>query len=1075
MAAITPTEWRGFVVPDSRIGDSGRSATDSTTTEAGPVVGVPTDQGSSSMVLQASGSKTSASDLDVRIQRAGFPGIKTRGAGFLWRNDASPTEDWRGWIPPMVPMGHEWPGWADGTLNEYAQPHLLRLASGLVLAAYRRLEVGTSTEKIGIAKLTTAGAWTWNHASITPSGTSSISNPWPCLLQLPGGRVLVFYWVRDSTAALGQVQAQYSDDDGDTWAAHSTYALETSLSTAASTGWQPRRLRAAHNDGAILLVGHIISKDASSDPDSLVQYASDDLGATFTQVEILDHTAGDDAGRHDVVALAGGGFVVSYPKDSASVSAAQRRTILGAYAPLSGAAETAGSADDVEAAGHCSWVAEDGTIYATWVVSSAEAAASIMRVERSTDNGATWEWLDDAADPSSAAPKPRPFWIGETSTYLSDVAAVEQQGRTVYLHGQTVAGSPAHEADAIGCLYLGGHSTVTMPPRSLFARDTAMHGLLNTWISVDTPGNIGHYTKTSAGSPTETLQSSGLRTEEGTGETQYWTRAAISTDITDSLIVMAYLKTVGGATAATSAKHRSITIRAADGSEHYEVDINIATQEIEVWDSNAGAQIGSSVAITGLNGVWILAAIRGNDVYVWTREGGPSSDLEWDAGPTSSSLTDGGAGAADFSVVWGRSTATGATTTTDWLQVSYGLHEAQAGLADGQLNSGKFSRPMSASFLGVDDGVRIRAVDGPGAVADEWAIPLDAAYPLRAIDPRKNSSPRRRWRSTGTAQHRIAWTLDDLAPIPPDTGLGAIYLGGINWATGTLEGYTGSAWVTVATIDAKIEGATVAYTRDGSMVSNSGADSHSDGWIQIGELAGGSFKLDATTVRRIAGNTEGRWSTLTQSPRLTLESVVGGDPASGTGEIWASSVAVVYSAPGGVTLSKFRLTIDSQATADGYFEIGVLAIGRFIPLKQYSHGRSVQADANVEITEIGDGTRYSARNGPVRRSVSVAWRDGIDTSSLYGGTPDHYLWGASKASTPDATPLTMEGIIGEIDGANVPVLYLPSVTASRMTLRYREEMLWARLVTGSRREVVVGDERSSEVMRIQTITLEEEI
>jgi len=211
------------------------------------------------------------------------------------------------------------------------------------------------------------------------------------------------------------------------------------------------------------------------------------------------------------------------------------------------------------------------------------------------------------------------------------------------------------------------------------------------------------------------------------------------------------------------------------------------------------------------------------------------------------------------------------------------------------------------------------------------------------------------------------------------------------------------------------------------------------------------------------------------SPRLFLDDVVGGDPASGTGEIWAPSICVIYSAPAGTLLSKFRLTIDSQTTADGYFEIGNLTIGRFLPLRQYSHGRSIALDANVQTTETGDGTRYTRRQGPARRSVAFAWREGVDTSDLYGGTPDYYQWGDNKVATPAAAPLTMEGLIKLTDGSDLPVLYIPSATTSRTTLRYREEMIWGRIQTGSRREAVVGDERSSEVFRIQTVQMDEEV
>lgn len=1089
MASYTPTEWRGLLIPDPRVTDDNIDTTNSTHTQAGPRTGVPVDQDGSSMVLQATGSKTAADDIEIYTQKAGYPGVHTRGGGWLWRYAADAPGGYRGWNVPNVPTGHEWIGHDDGTNDMYDDPHVIRLQNDTALAAFRHKDVLVGpNERIGTAILSTAGVWTDPTATgnLTIVDGDTNTKPGPTLCQLPSGRVLLAYWVIDSTANEAQVQVRFSDDSGSTWGLFSKYALDTTISTAASTGYTLGRLRMSYSAGQILLVGHIISKDSSVDPalfdpDALCQYASDDLGASFTQVEVLDHTAGDDAGEHDIVALNGGGFLVLYVKDGPSIFSSQSRTIPDAYSPMSAATETAGSADDVEEEGMCAWKSEDGTIYAAWTISSAEAAASIMRVERSIDDGATWAWLDDDADPSSAYPKPRAFWAGETSTVLEEMSACEVMGRTVMLHTQVVAGTPAHEDYALGCLYLGGHTTITMPAIAKFSLDTKQHGLLNTYVSLDTPGNIGHYTTTSSGG-TESLDSTGLNTTASSGSTQYYTKTGISTDLTDCLVVVAHLTSVAGGTNADSVRRRTVTLRAADGAEEYLVDINIQNANFEVWDRKAGTQVGSTQTVASTAGLWILAAIRGGVFRCWYHTGASTSDHDWTDGPTSAGLTDGGVGAANYAVEWGTpSNPAGVSQQTDWHMVAYGLHEGIAGLSAAQDTDSLFPRPFSANYLGVDDGVRFRAVDGPAATTEEWNIPIAYAYPIRAVDPMLYPSPRYVWRSTDTTQNQIIWEVDSVSTTYLESEMGAIYLGGINFATATLAGWDGATWKTLATIDAKLEGTSVGYTRQGAVVFSDLGTEHTTSFLGIDEAKGGTFKLDGTYFRKIGRHTEGVWHKDGLYPRLYLEGITGAEPASGTGEIWMPSVCVVWNDTAGGTnvgdISKYRLTIDAQTTVDGYFEIGTIMIGRFLPVKQYSEGRSLSVDENVSMSELSDGTRYTRVQGPPRRSATFAWREGVDESKLYDGAADHTYFdlGGTRAGVVEATPLVLDSLIDRLDGQHTPVVYLPSWTASRMTQRLRSEMLYGRIVGGVRREVVVGDERSTEVHRVQTMTIEEEV
>ena len=1087
MAAVTPTEWRGFLIPDPRVTDDNIDTTNSTFTQTGPRAGVPEDTDDSAMVLQATGDKTNTADIEVRAYSSGYPGINTRGGGFLWRNDATTPENWRGWMAPNVPFGHEWLGWSEdsGVESNYDQPHVMRLASGVVLAAYRRDDTNSiGLERVGIAKRTVAGVWTWKHVGFTPVGTDVHTSPYPCLVQLPSGRVLCLYWIVDTTNDLAQVQVKYSDDDGDTWATHTRAALDTEIGIEASTGYTLHRLRAAYNNGQILLVCHIISKDSSTDPDAFAQYASDDMGGTFTQIEVLDHTAGgagDDVGQHDLLALRDGGFLLVYLRDQATADAwiGKTRILADAYFPITSATETDGLADHLHSTGVAVWRGEDGAIYVHWVNAphAGVGGRDASRVETSTDEGATWAFMDDAVDELSSYQVPRVFHIGEDGTLLEHVTACEVNGQTLLIHEQAVAGAPAHAAFSIGCLYLGGSSTVTMPSRAPFRSPTTQHGWLNTYIPLGKPGGIGHYTKSTTASPTETLVSTGLRTSATVADAIYYTRSGMTSTLTDCVVVLAYLTPVAGGNGASGTRQRNVALRAADGAEEYNVDINIMDNEFEVWDREAATIIGTAQTVDTTGGIWILAAIRGSAFACWYRAGGPSTDLEWATGPTDASLTDGGAGAADYQVEFG-SPATINTMTTDWHQVSYGVHVGLESLSGGQQGLDELAtRPFCANYIGIDDAVKIRAVDGPATVGDEWDVPIAYAYPIRAIDPALYPSPRYVWRSTDTTQNQIIWEVDPIGEAEPETRFGGIYLGGINFATATLAGWDGSTWKTLASINARV-GATVSWIRYGSMVIASTTD-HEDEYMQLGEMVGGTFKFDGTYFRKIERHSEGMWNTDTMRSRVYLEGITDAEPASGSaGEVWAPNVCMIWNDTTAGEVSKYRLTIDSQTNADGYHEIGTLMIGRFLPLKQYSWGRSVELMPNVDLSELADGTRYSRVRGPARRTVALSWRDGVDTSQVYGGDAsaiDYFSLSSNKVGVPQAAPLTFEGLIHRIDGEHTPVVYLPSVTTGRLTLRHREEMMYCRIREGSRRESVVGDERAGEVFRIQTVTLEEEV
>ena len=80
MTIQTPATFRALIIPDTRatLLDS-----DSTYTQANPVVGTPTKiSGQSSLALGASGSVDVAEDIVIQAAASGGRG----GASFLWKN-----------------------------------------------------------------------------------------------------------------------------------------------------------------------------------------------------------------------------------------------------------------------------------------------------------------------------------------------------------------------------------------------------------------------------------------------------------------------------------------------------------------------------------------------------------------------------------------------------------------------------------------------------------------------------------------------------------------------------------------------------------------------------------------------------------------------------------------------------------------------------------------------------------------------------------------------------------------------------------------------------------------------------
>tara|TARA_S200002703_G_scaffold157499_1_gene165473 strand:- start:579 stop:3845 length:3267 start_codon:yes stop_codon:yes gene_type:complete len=1082
----TSDDLRGLILHDPRIKTANLDATQSSYTQASPRPGVPEDQNTprSSMVFETSGSQSAGGALNLRGGRGGYPGFDARGGGLLWKNNADSSTSWRGWDVPGVVTGFEFIEFNDnGVSVEVANPHAITLGDGTVLLAYTKAATGVADDKITIRSMSPGVAWS-TPTSITPE--SQHPDLYPALLELPDGSVLLFAWQVDTGAEEAQISVWRSTDAGSTWAVVSSYALATVVGQAASgagsTGFDLGRIRAAHQNGQIALLVSLNSRDTSvTDTEVIWQYASDDEGATFSRIDamVADTTNGYNG---EILPALGGGFL-AFNFDPVSGDLDQRR-LGSAFQAMTTVAATEISQPDKGAPGpignSAAWRDPDGTLYLVFNQPNASTAQGVV-IKRSTDDGASWaDLFQDSLETL--------FFSGDASTFLRDYTCAPFEGRVAMV--TRFSSDPGTKDDAsLACCYLGGSTTVTMPSYSQFRRDTQQVSFARSWVAIEQPGDVSGWTATGAG--TDSLTVDGLSVVTSANAREYSRTTSLGSASTASPFGVLAELTVnsGGSTSSDAVGIRFVN---ADGSNSYDVRVRFSTTGLAVYDQNAGANIGTAT-VDMTAGVQILAAIGPAKFALWYRLTGTASDNDraWTAGPSSSSLTSTGTGSKGL--IWGHQST--ATADSDWRIFNlWNLSAGDLGWESGQTNPDDlFPRPIAARFIGIDDGVKVRAIDGPVYQGETWNVNTRYDYAVENLDPALAPSPRRRWRTTGETQADIVWDLHGLAADARygSTTLG-LYLGGINWRTGSLWGrQDGGSWVKIGDLDAASGLQPLAFTRTGDAIDPNVAGSvNAAQYLQRNEYAGGSFASSTSVIRRIVRHTEGAFSnSLTRRATLFLEGVADSDPTSGDGAIWSPRLLAIAHNVGDYRY--LRLRIDAQTTADGFFEIGACVLG---PLAlfgtPYSWGRVIDHQANVELTTARDGTRYARPLGDPRRLVSFSWAEGVDTSAVYSDTgtnaiPDYITGtttgGAQPIGTPYDTPLTLAGVLDEINGSSTPLVYVPAIargTPDFAQYPQRAASVYGRLMTPVRLETVQGDElgaTSGEIMRVLNVEIAEEV
>jgi hypothetical protein len=329
--------------------------------------------------------------------------------------------------------------------------------------------------------------------------------------------------------------------------------------------------------------------------------------------------------------------------------------------------------------------------------------------------------------------------------------------------------------------------------------------------------------------------------------------------------------------------------------------------------------------------------------------------------------------------------------------------------------------------------------------------------------------------------------------------MGAMYIGGANFRTATLEGRNAfGAYVAIGTWDGSSGQTALSWNRRGNVVYPSIVNPSSGVYFYPHAMMNsGRFTFDVATgpVRTIQYQTEGAWTAQdTKRARLSVYGDVSAVGASGTtGALMSAGGLLVWN--NDPQYSAYRLTIPTQPVAEAHYEMGVCLIGHLAVFgRRYSWGRALQTQPNTDLLTGSSGRRTAQVAGPARRSVEFGWSDASDQSELgldmTTTQPDYVVGVSSGAPTPTPVaaakdgPGLIRGIVDHLNGSAEPVVYvayLPRVALNTAQMVVHDDLhLYGRIVSDVSIETVQGREwdgtgNTGEMVRTSSIRLEEEL
>ena len=630
----TPDHIRAFVIPHD-IDHESINESESAYSQAGNRAGDPIPQQASALVLRATGEQAADSDLQIKTVRSGHAGSHGE---FVWADNAASSDDFGRDIPAHI-TGYDVVKYGTSA-NKYQYPNSIALDDGSLYIVVYAKESTWLTPRIYAYKRTESNdTYTALNIYAYPSTPSQAMRPAIC--KMPNGNLLLVFTVDDNQIGVTDpklnLRSYISKDDGVTWSLLSDRLIDTDITLGTSgTTYQIAGVKVAAIAGQVLLLVETFYNTASTSQNRLWQFASIDGGATFTRVT----TSNDfDNGYHRVsLAVRKNSFVVSYIADTDeshyleiphafySIQSARNSDL---YVDQTGTSTLTSGSTAAMSSGEMSMCIDDNdNIFVYYKLASASNPTILARY--STD-GLNFNFFGNNIVQSAV------FDIDDTtgtSEMPKEINVIAVTGRVAFAHNFNTA---LTSDETLAVMFLGGYSTLTMPYMDSATNTYKKAKWSSTYVPYNEPAQITAFTVTGTGF--DSINIGRLYVSTSSTNFRLYEQSFTTTMAQGVIVRFRFDPNFGGS---TTNDGRLVDIKLGDGSQEYHVKLRISASNMQLYDVHAAANVGSLMAISDITEV--IIAMANNDIKIWYFNGDTVFNREYEAGTSSTSLSNGGAG-----------------------------------------------------------------------------------------------------------------------------------------------------------------------------------------------------------------------------------------------------------------------------------------------------------------------------------------------------------------------------------------------------------------------------------------------
>ncbi len=1088
----TRDHYSGILVPDDRITVWDAECAGLTNT-AGGHVGQPVETAGRSSALGLRSLRRERTgthgQITVRTQSDGLPNEAAADASqvgtFLWMQNGTIY----GWNPVNVWTGTSTLQWTDGSgiVADAISPHIVVSSENTALCVYSsKFSSGpyVNTRWLRVHRKA-VGASDWSAVIVAVEGLDMTTDPCPCLMPLPDGRLMLYYaraWT-DGSSTGTCIASVYSDDDGLTWSNTPNNVTVDLTSSGTATVTKIRAAVAPSGESLMIVCREFAS--ASVVKSRASQFASVDFGTSYQLVGNTTDSTGQGVAFAEVIASRVG-FVMAYATDEDTDARVAR--FGSAYTAIH-------SADTVTV------ISSGISGFSSKVITGAGLALVLADVGDyylfGFDGTTSTTYTSADAITWSSAETRGHWWVGDATNHRPNViTGAWHEGVALIAHQQRAASGTTYNK-SVSVSTCGGYANSVSPPFSTGGLSADRFGWFRCYGPFDTLDAAGFTAPGTLPSTADIVVPGAFRIANAGAVTSF-----------------GYTRTFGGyggawgewsaytsATTGTNAlKPAFIDCHVYDGTTHtYGFRVTMAAGLVYLFEKTGSAtytQLASAAISPPTNTlgnivpVVVRWAIDGDSVKAWWRYDTDASTHTWVLLGSGTGLTDLAAtfttsvltvgarvGGGDSVLIYGvRFTGQTSPSQGRAAYVVNGTMEAFSG------------RKFSTRGTYITGNAVVSALGGPTVTGDTWTI--DTAYDYD-LDRTLQTGPRMGWRSLNTTdevQLAYRWSSNGDGAALTDT-LG-IALCSTNVGRAVVEFYDAdtSTWTGTTTLDLTV--GPLRWTRSGDVVTPS-TSSHAGKATPLmreAEWDGAQF-TELTNTRLIRAGTGGKWTNATTStPRVYLVAPTGFGATGTAGRIIARDVVMLISLRG-ASYSGVRITLQETdagiqyPTAEGYWRIGSVLIGQVaIFADETAWGRTLSVEPRREVVAFDDGTVVSRILGPPARRVETSWTDGIDTTQASEDSDDPAYHTLDASGQPlgltSTTPWQMEGLYTRLQNRNRDdLVYLARIEAfsgTSQVVNRRHNIVYGRIEADSiRLETVQGEESVDEVIRIGKLTIAE--